>query len=75
MEFFEPRIALMMGIGGAIVGSERVRHAVGRGVGYAARGVTVVAGPIARPVMRASEDLVDEARRTAAGDGTTKAAA
>jgi hypothetical protein len=67
MEFLDPRVAVIAGVGGALLGSERVRHVVGQGVGYAAKGVMAVGAPVVRPVVSAGEDIVSEARHTAAG--------
>ena len=72
MELIDPRLALIAGVGGAIVGSERVRNVIGRGMGYAAKGVVTVTAPVARPVLHAGEDIFDEARNTAKGDGRAK---
>ena len=69
MEFFDPRVAVIAGVGGALLGSERVRHVVGQGVGYVAKGVMAVGGPVVRPVVNAGEDIVSEARQTATSNG------
>ncbi len=64
----DPRLALI-GVGVAIVASERVRKAVGRGVGYVAAGTMKVGGPVAH----AAEDIYDEARHVAGHDGAPPA--
>jgi hypothetical protein len=69
MELLDPRLAAIAGVGAAVVGSERVRRTIGRGVGYAASGVATVAGPVVRPVVDAGRDIVEEARNTASHDG------
>jgi hypothetical protein len=69
MEVLDPRLAVITGVGAALIGSERVRKTVGRGVGYAAAGAARVGGPIIRPVVSAGREMVDEARVVAAGDG------
>jgi hypothetical protein len=69
MDMVDPRLAVIAGVG-AIIGSGRVRRVVGQGVGHAARAMMTVAGPIVRPVMHASQDIVQEARDTATGTGT-----
>ena len=71
MELFDPRLGLFAA-GAAAVSSERVRKTVGRGVGYAASGVIAVGGPIARPVIDAGRDIVQEARAVTNGSGSTK---
>jgi hypothetical protein len=72
MELLDPRLGLVAA-GTAIVGSERVRKAVGRGAGYVAAGAIKVGGPVVRPVIDAGRDIVDEARDVAVGDGSTRA--
>jgi hypothetical protein len=72
MELLDPRLAGIAAVGAALVGSERVRKTVGRGVGYAASGVATVGGPVVRPVLNAGRDIVDEARDVASHDGTTR---
>ena len=69
MEVLDPRLAVITGVGAALVGSERVRKTVGRGVGYAAK----VGGPVVRPVVHAASDIVGEAREVAAGNGRAAA--
>jgi hypothetical protein len=58
---------MLIGAGVAVVGSERVRRVVGKGIGYAAAGGMRVGGPVAH----AAEDIYDEARRVAAHDTAT----
>jgi hypothetical protein len=69
MEFleFDPRVLLIAG-GVAIVGSERVRKTVGRGVFYVAAG----AMKIGSPVVDAGRDILSEARDVASPDGKAK---
>jgi hypothetical protein len=69
MEVLDPRLAVITGVGAALVGSERVRKTVGRGLGYVAGGAAKVGAPIARPVVNAGRDIVGEARMAAAGNG------
>jgi hypothetical protein len=69
MEVLDPRMAVITGVGAALVGSERVRRTVGRGLGYAAAGALKVGEPIVRPVVNAGRDMVVEAREVAKGDG------
>ena len=57
----DPRFALLGGLA-AGVASERFRRSVGRGIGYVARGVLVVGGPVGI-VFR---DVYDSAREVAA---------
>lgn len=71
MELFDPRLGLLAA-GAAAVSSERVRKTVGRGVGYAASGVIAVGGPIARPMVDAGRDIVQEARAVTNGNGSTR---
>jgi hypothetical protein len=66
MELFDPRLGLFAA-GAAAVSSERVRKTVGRGLGHAASGVMAVGGPVARPVVDAGRDIVDEARAVTNG--------
>lgn len=70
MEVLDPRVALIVG-GAAVVGSERVRRVVGKGLGYAAAGVMRVGSP----VVGAGRDIVEEAREVATHDGAGKARA
>jgi hypothetical protein len=57
----DPRIALLAGVTAGIM-SPRLRRAVGRGIGYAARGVVTVASPFAG----IGRDIYDSAREVAA---------
>jgi hypothetical protein len=68
MEVLDPRLAVIT-VGAALVGSEKVRRTVGRGVGYVAGGAAKVGAPIVRPVVNAGRDIVGEAREAAAGNG------
>ena len=61
MELLDARLGLVAA-GVAAVRSERVRKAMGRGLGYAATGVTAVGGPVVRPIASAGRDIFDEAR-------------
>lgn len=67
MAIFDPRLGLIAA-GAAVVGSERVRRTVGRGAGYAIK----VATPVAKPVVDAGRDILDEARDVA-GSGNGRA--
>ncbi|MGZ4271170.1 MAG: hypothetical protein ACXVFN_18750 [Solirubrobacteraceae bacterium] len=69
MAVLDPRLAIIAGVGGAVLGSHRVRTILGRGAGYTAKGVMTVVGPVARPMVHAGEEIVDEARHTAGGNG------
>jgi hypothetical protein len=71
MELFDPRLG-MIAAGAAAVSSERFRKTVGRGLGYAASGAIAVGGPIARPLVDAGRDIVEEARAVTNGGGSTK---
>lgn len=71
MEVLDPRLALLA-TGAALVGSERVRKTVGRGVGYAAAGAMRVGTPVVRPVVDAGRDIVEEARDVASQNGTSR---
>ena len=67
----DPRIALLAGVTAGIM-SPRLRRAVGRGIGYAARGAISVASPFAG----AGRDIYASAREVAAPTrGKAKAAA
>ena len=68
MDVLDPRLALITA-GVAVVGSDRVRRGVGRGVGYAAAG----AMRLGEPVVQAGREIVEEAREVAADGGSTKA--
>jgi hypothetical protein len=72
MELFDPRLGLLAA-GAAAVSSERFRKTVGRGLGYAASGALAVGGPIARPLVNAGRDIVEEARTVTDGRGSTRA--
>ena len=74
MSVMDPRLAVIAGVGGAVLGSHRVRSVIGRGAGYTVKGVMTVAGPVVRPVVHAGEDIVYEARHTAEGNGATSRA-
>ena len=65
MEFLDPRLAVLS-LGVAAVASERVRRVIGRGIGYAAAGTVIVAGP----VVDAGRDIVAEARDVARHNGS-----
>ena len=71
MELFDPRLGLLAA-GAAAVSSERFRKTVGRGLGYAASGALAVGGPIARPLINAGRDIVDEARAVTNGGASTE---
>jgi hypothetical protein len=71
MELLDPRLGLFA-VGAAAVSSERVRKTVGRGIGYAASGAMAIGGPIARPLVGAGRDIVDEARAVTNGGRSTK---
>jgi ATP-dependent protease HslVU (ClpYQ) peptidase subunit len=66
MEILDPKVALVTGVGAAVIGSESVRRAIGRGAGYAVAG----ASKVASPVVNAGREIVGEAREVA---GTDKA--
>ena len=74
MEIFDPRLGLLAA-GAAAVSSERFRKTVGRGLGYAASGAMAVGGPIARPLVDAGRDIVQEARVVTNGSRSTKSRA
>jgi hypothetical protein len=71
MEVLDPRLGLLAA-GAAIIGSERVRRTVGKGIGYTAAGAKKIGGPVARPLADAGRDIVEEAREVAGHDGTRK---
>jgi hypothetical protein len=56
----DPRFAILGGVAAGLA-SERVRRTLGRGLGYAARGVLIVTGP----VVGAGRDVYDSARDAA----------
>ena len=62
MNPFDPRLALIAGIGAAIMSSHRVRAVVGRGAGYAGAGAMKVGGT----VVDAGRDIYEEASHVAA---------
>jgi len=69
MNPFDPRFALITGLGAAIVSSHRVRAVIGRGAGYAAAGAMKVGGT----VVDAGRDIYEEASEVAAPhNGTVK---
>ena len=70
MSVIDPRLAVILGAGGVIVGSPEIRTVIGRGAGYVARGVMAVAAPVVRPMLHAGEEIVDEARHTATATAT-----
>jgi hypothetical protein len=72
MDVLDPRMAVI-GVGAALVGSEKVRRTVGRGVGYVAAGAAKVGAPIVAPVVNAGRDMVGEAREVAVGNGQAPA--
>jgi hypothetical protein len=63
----DPRFAILGGIAASLA-SERVRHTLGRGLGYAARGALIVTGP----VVNAGRDVYDSARDVARPPTATK---
>jgi hypothetical protein len=65
MNPLDPRLALIAGIGTAIVSSHRVRAVIGRGAGYAAAGAMKVGGTVAD----AGRDIYEEASDVAATNG------
>jgi hypothetical protein len=66
MNPFDPRLAVIVGIGTAVLSSHRVRAVVGRGAGYAVAGVVKAGGTVAN----AGRDIYDEASEVAAHNGT-----
>lgn len=72
MELLDPRLGLLAA-GTAAVSSERVRRTVGRGLGYAFTGAVAVGTPIARPVIDAGRDIVEEARAVASNGSSPRA--
>jgi hypothetical protein len=66
----DARIALFAGVAAGII-SPRLRRTVGRGIGYAARGVMTVGGPFAGT----GRDVYDGAREVAAPKAEGKARA
>jgi hypothetical protein len=69
MNPFDPRLAVIVGLGTAIVSSHRVREVIGRGTGYAAAGAIKLGGT----VVNAGRDIYDEASDVAASrDGASR---
>jgi hypothetical protein len=69
MNPFDPRLAVIVGIGTAIVSSHRVREVIGRGTGYAAAGAIKLGGT----VVDAGRDIYEEASDVASSrNGTSK---
>jgi len=66
MSPFDPRLAVIVGIGSAVVSSHRVRAVIGRGAGYAAAGAMKVGGAL----VNAVRDIYDEASEVAAPSRT-----
>jgi hypothetical protein len=62
MNPFDPRLAVIVGVGTAVVSSHRVRAVIGRGAGYAAAGAMRVSGT----VVNAGRDIYEEASDVAA---------
>ena len=71
MELLDPRIALLTA-GAAMIGSERVRRTVGKGIGYTAAGAARIGGPIVRPIADAGRDIVEEARDVVNDNGANR---
>jgi hypothetical protein len=67
MNPFDPRLAVIVGVGTAIVSSHRVRAVIGRGAGYAAAGAMRVSGS----VVNAGRDIYEEASDVAASHNST----
>lgn len=69
MNPFDPRIAVIAGIGTAVVSSHRVRAVVGRSAGYVAAGAMKVGDT----VVNAARDIYGEASEVAtAQEGKSK---
>lgn len=66
MELLDPKLAVITGVGAAVIGSESVRRTIGRGAGYAVAG----ASKVATPVVNAGREIVEEARDVAS-DGSS----
>jgi hypothetical protein len=64
MEVLDPKVALVTGVGAAVLSSHRVREVVGRGAGFAVAG----ASRIASPVVHAGKDIYGEARQVASNN-------
>ena len=56
MNPFDPRLAVIVGIGSAVLSSHRVRAVIGRGAGYAVAGAVKAGGTVAN----AGRDIYDE---------------
>jgi hypothetical protein len=70
MNPFDPRLAVIVGVGTAIVGSHRVRAVIGRGAGYATAGAMRVGGT----VVNAGRDIYEEANDVASHNSAGKKA-
>lgn len=69
MNPFDPRIAVIAGIGAAVVSSHRFRAVIGRSAGYAAAGAMKVGDTVAN----AARDIYGEASEVAtAHEGKNK---
>jgi hypothetical protein len=69
MNPFDPRLAVIAGIGAAVVSSHRVRAVIGRTAGYAAAGAMKVGDTVAN----AARDIYGEASEVAsANEGKSK---
>ncbi|HME04188.1 MAG TPA: hypothetical protein VKG38_14300 [Solirubrobacteraceae bacterium] len=58
MDPFDPRLAVIAGLGAAVVSSHRFRAVIGHSAGYAAAGATKVGDTVAS----AARDIYGEAR-------------
>ena len=67
MELLDPRLGLLAA-GAAVISSQRTRKTVGKGIGYAVAGTVAVGRPVARPLVTAGRDLIEEARAVAGGN-------
>jgi len=70
MNPFDPRLAVIAGIGAAVVSSHRFRAVIGRSAGYAAAGAMKVGDTVAS----AARDIYGEASEVAAHEGKSKKA-
>jgi len=71
MNPFDPRIAVIAGIGAAVMSSHRVRAVIGRSAGYAAAGAMKVGDTVAS----AARDIYGEASEVAtAHEGNSRKA-
>jgi hypothetical protein len=61
MNPFDPRLAVILGVGTAVVSSHRVRAVIGRSAGYAAAGAMKVGDTVAN----AARDIYGEASEVA----------